>query len=342
MLIREELLQESDRRARAAGIAQRSAPARVEVAAAANEMAMAVPLPATASIRAARAPAARVIRTAAAEARRANTAFAGANPSPKELERFINGDDLVDEFFLERALVAARPVCRITVSNAAGRELGWATGFMISPSLLLTNWHVFTSADEAVHSIAEFEYTRDIRGNPVPSIRFGLQPQRFFFNDRTLDYALVAVNPRSTDGSTELSTFGYHRLVDDPHKIFEGEWVTIIQHPGGDRRQFAIRDNLVIEKKAGNSFMWYQSDTAQGSSGAPAFNDSFQVVALHHSGKARQDENGMYVLRNGQKVEKLDGIDDSLIDWFANERRTSPADASCASPIRAPITAAKV
>jgi endonuclease G len=55
----------------------------------------------------------------------------------------------------------------------------------------------------------------------------------------------------------------------------------------GARRQFAIRENQCVEDRDPD-VIWYMSDTAQGSSGAPVLNDSFQVVALHHSGVARR------------------------------------------------------
>src|ERR1051325_2982204 len=54
--------------------------------------------------------------------RAANLSFAGAKPSVTELERLIGNNDLVDEFYLQRALIAASPVMRITVRDAAGRE----------------------------------------------------------------------------------------------------------------------------------------------------------------------------------------------------------------------------
>jgi len=54
--------------------------------------------------------------------RRSNRSFAAASPSDRELERILNGNDLVDEFYLERALVAAQPIARVTVRNAAGHE----------------------------------------------------------------------------------------------------------------------------------------------------------------------------------------------------------------------------
>ena len=236
----------------------------------------------------------------------------------RERERTLDQDDLVSELFLLRALIAAKPICRLSVRNQAEQEIGSATGFMISPELLLTNWHVFKTIDLAEKSIAEFDYTSDARGEPLPSFRFKLEPQRFFVSDSELDYALVAVNPLSSDGLTELSHFGYHRLIPSPGKIEERQWVTIIQHPNGQRRKYAIRDNLVIHRQDEDDFMWYKSDTAQGSSGAPAFNDSFQIVALHHLGRA-QKVNGKYLLHNRTLVDSLEGIDDSQVVWIANE-----------------------
>jgi endonuclease G, mitochondrial len=250
------------------------------------------------------------------KARANNLSFGGVRPSEREYERVLGTNDLVDEFYLERALRAAEPVCRIVVRSASGKEINYATGVMVSPSLLLTNWHVFRTADQAENGIAEFNYTLDIRGNPEPSHRFLVRPDRFFYASRELDFALVAVHPASLEGPVPLSRFGFHSLVPAPGKIREGEWITIIQHPGGQRRQYAIRENELLAKA--EKFLWYASDTAPGSSGSPAFNDSFQIVALHHSGKARQ-KNGKYLLRNGALVGSLDGLDDSEIDWESNE-----------------------
>ncbi len=249
--------------------------------------------------------------------RTANLAFAGARPSTTELERLLGANDLIDEFYLERALVAARPVMRITLRDAAGRERGWATGFMVSPSLMLTNWHVFQSVEESSNAVAEAHYVLDIAGNPALSYRFMVRGDRFYLADQGLDFALVAVDGVAQDGRTTLPEFGYHRLIDEPNKILRGESITLIQHPGGERRQFAIRANELTDIL--DQFLWYQSDTAPGSSGAPAFNDSFQVVALHHAGAAKRDEQGRYVLRDGSTVPSIDDVDDSRVVWVANE-----------------------
>ncbi|HEX8160632.1 MAG TPA: DNA/RNA non-specific endonuclease [Pyrinomonadaceae bacterium] len=241
----------------------------------------------------------------------------GAQATRVEFERLLGTNDLVDEFYLERALLAANPVCRVSIRAPSGHERGCATGFMVSPRLLITNEHVFGSAEEAAPSIVEFNYRFDVAGRPEPSYRFRLRPDRFFFNDEELDFALVSVEQESLDGGVPLGAFGYHRLIGDQGKILLKEWMTIIQHPGGARRQFAVRENECVSVEDPD-VIWYKSDTAQGSSGSPVFNDSFQIIALHHAGIARQDDDQNFVLKNGHKVKDLSDADDSEVDWIAN------------------------
>jgi endonuclease G len=248
------------------------------------------------------------------------TTFLSANgnvPSPTELERIMGGNDLVDEFYLQRGLTAASPICRIVLRSPGGRERGYATGFLVAPRILLTNWHVLPTVAEADNAIAEFNYRLDYRGNPAASTRFLLRPDQFHYAYRDLDFALVCVDGNPVSGTAPLASFGYHRLLAADGKISEREWITIIQHPSGGMRQFAIRDNQLLAKRD-DGYLWYASDTAPGSSGAPAFNDSFQVVALHHMGIARKSD-GLYVLRDGRKVPSIDGLDDTEIVWEANE-----------------------
>jgi endonuclease G len=241
----------------------------------------------------------------------------GAQPSKAELERLMGTNDLVDEFYLERALLAAKPVCRVSIRAPSGHERGCATGFMVSPRLMLTNHHVLGSADEAAPSIAEFNFRFDVAGRPEPSHCFRLRPDLFFFNHEALDFALVSVEAVSTDGKAELRDFGFHRLIAESGKALLNEWMTIVQHPGGARRQFAIRENQCVAD-TDPDVIWYASDTAQGSSGSPVLNDSFQVVALHHAGVPRQDSARQYVLKSGRTVPDLNGVDDSDVDWIAN------------------------
>jgi endonuclease G len=241
----------------------------------------------------------------------------GSRPSSAEFERLMGSNDLVDEFYLMRALLVAQPVARISVRSGGDHERGFGTGFMVSPRLLLTNHHVLPRAEDAVNSIAEFNFRDDVAGNPEPSFRHLLRPEQFYFPCKAFDFALVAVDPRPVQDGPPLSRWGWLRLIQESGKARAKDWLTVIQHPGGRRRQFAIRENQCVDDKDPD-FLWYLSDTAPGSSGAPVFNDSFQVAALHHSGRARKKK-GKYILRNGDRVDSIKDVDDSLIDWIANE-----------------------
>ena len=55
--------------------------------------------------------------------------------------------------------------------------------------------------------------------------------------------------------------------------------MNIIQHPEGRSKKIAIRNNLVTHST--ETELRYFTDTMGGSSGAPVFNDSWEVVALH-------------------------------------------------------------
>ncbi|KQY95538.1 MULTISPECIES: DNA/RNA non-specific endonuclease [unclassified Brevundimonas] len=239
----------------------------------------------------------------------------GRKASLSELERTIGSDDLVDLNYLLRGLDAARPVGRITILDGGGRALGDATGFLITPNLLLTNQHVLPDMAAAAASRVDFDCELDRLGFPRPTTTFAFDPGRFFVVDPALDMALVAVRARPLKGDARLSDFGWLRLSPEVGKINVGEAITIIQHPNGRTKQVALRENRLLDITADH--LTYESDTAPGSSGAPVFNDSWQVVALHHSGVPRKDAQGRWLLQNGRPA--TDDDDDADIDWIANE-----------------------
>ncbi|MPZ84365.1 MAG: endonuclease [Actinophytocola sp.] len=193
------------------------------------------------------------------------------------LERIIGTDDLLGVRYLEGGVAAARAVGRVVIREEDGRVAGHGTGSMVSPELLLTNHHVLPDAATARNSQIEFDYQDGLDGRPLPTVELSLDPDRFFQADRTLDFALVAV--RATPA--ELARFGFNRLHDAQGKAIVGDFVTIIQHPGGEKKQIALRENRIVDVL--EQFLHYETDTEPGSSGSPVFNDQWEVVALHHA-----------------------------------------------------------
>jgi endonuclease G len=231
------------------------------------------------------------------------------------LERIIQGNDLVPVNYLAKGVLAAKSVCRIQLRDARRNVLGFGSGFLVAPGILMTNHHVFAQAAEALHSIADFAFELDIKGRDRAPMQFGFDPGPLFYANRELDFALVALQPRSVDGSSRIKDWGWLPLDGRPGKADPGEYLSIIQHPAGERKQVVVRENKVL--KYDGDVLWYATDTIGGSSGSPAFNRFWQVVAIHHSGVPQTDSKGRWLTTDKRVWDE--SMDERLIDWIANE-----------------------
>jgi endonuclease G len=161
----------------------------------------------------------------------------------------------------EQALKAGRPVVRLVTLGAAGIvPEGFATGFLVAPDLLLTNHHVFRTADEATGVGAQFLYERT-QGGLRAGVTFELEPNRFFVNHKGLDYAVVAVKGTALDGAS-LQQFQYLPLIAVTGKIAKGDPVSIIQHPEGRPKQYATVNNKLLDLRD-DGFLLYETDTLE-------------------------------------------------------------------------------
>lgn len=244
----------------------------------------------------------------------------GLEPVDFAFERAIGQNDSVYSNFIETIQSAKRKVGRIVIKRSNTIQ-GYATGFMVSERLLLTNWHVFKQKEDALDSEVQFGYEYDGSGRPKTPHIFKLAPKDFFFSFEKLDYCVVAVHPLDDQGRLPITEIGYHYLNPTLGKLAgEGqEFVNIIHHPDGDYMQLSIRENKFV--KIQENTLWYEADTSQGSSGSPVFNDQFQVVALHHMGVPKKSEDGThYVDKDNKPILPENGkIDTRRIVWIANE-----------------------
>ena len=233
----------------------------------------------------------------------------------RTLERIIAGNDLVGVNYLALGTRASRSVCRVNLFDGSGRLAGYGTGFLVAPNVLMTNNHVLGSDIEASHAIAEFDYELDVNGAERSSVRFALLPQQGFVTNKALDFSIVVVAPRSQDSHRSLSDYGFLPLRPRPGKSFEGEYLTIIQHPGGERKQVCVRENKLLQYL--DNTIWYETDTVAGSSGSPVFNGLWEVVALHHSGVPATDKQGRQLAIDGRVWDASMG--ETKQKWKANE-----------------------
>ncbi|AMW12717.1 peptidase [Streptomyces qaidamensis] len=233
---------------------------------------------------------------------------------PDANERIIDlSNELQAWSFLPRGVRAGATVARITLRRD-GRELPHGTGFLVSPRLMMTNHHVLPDESFARRCFAEFNAQVTADNLPDTVVRMELDPGTFFAADRRLDFALVAVAP-TLDGPPPGEIFGWNRLSVQLGKLVLGEKVNIIGHPSGRLKEIALRDNAVLVRL--DDFVHYTTDTEPGNSGSPVFNDQWEVVALHHSGVPKKDDQGRVLRKDGRPWQQGDG--DDAIDWVANE-----------------------
>lgn len=246
--------------------------------------------------------------------------FVGFNP----LERIIGQSQLMSSFFLSLGAERARAVGRIVTQKGEGV----GTGFLISPRLLLTNRHVIESESRAARCRVEFDYVRRFDGRVGATQLFDLLPGEFFITSAegdgvNLDYTVVAVEPVNSAGK-QLAARGKIPLVVNSGELTVTELANIIQHPGGNPQQVALRDNKVVDSL--EHFIRYEADTQPGSSGSPVFNDQWQLVALHHSGVPDEVRPGVYRLRDGGEWDTRQPLRhaerlrmSSRVNWLSNE-----------------------
>jgi len=237
-------------------------------------------------------------------------------------QRAIGARDILQITFLHRAIEAARSVCRIRIRGEVPGPAAFGTGFLVAPGVLLTNHHVLDTPDTANLSLVEFDAELNLNFVHRELRVFNLLPDKLFVTDAGLDFTFVAVNSVAHDG-TPLTSFHWLTLMRETGKALNGEWATIIQHPGGETKQIVIRDNRIMilpesyKDWIGEDFLHYTSDTERGSSGSPVLNDQFEVLALHHKGLPKYDARGRPRARKGGVWEASMGEDE--MEWFANE-----------------------
>ncbi|KZZ84821.1 DNA/RNA non-specific endonuclease [Bacillus sp. SJS] len=218
------------------------------------------------------------------------------------LERIVGENNLFPISYLESGIQASKSVCRIEVRDRIGRVLGHGTGFLVSPSLLLTNHHVLVDEDAALNSLAQFNYELDLNLREKQIKSFRITPERLFITNEEMDFTLTAVEEISADGSP-LSDFGFLPLHAQSGKGLVGEYVSIIQHPSGAPKSLAIRDNKITD--VFDDYIHYSTDTQEGSSGSPVLNDEWVIVALHHAGVPDPENPEEYTANEGIRISSI-------------------------------------
>jgi endonuclease G len=228
--------------------------------------------------------------------------------------------DILSIEFLEIGQCSARAVGRIQVAGG----LHHGTGVLVGENLLLTNNHVLPTESEAEFASLDLDLEENFHGAPKQAQNYTFDPRRFFITDRHLDFTIVAVD-ENLPGSKPLDHFGWHPLIKQQGKIRLGDPVNIIHHPGGGPKSITVHNSNflhIADDEDLNDILWYSSDTEPGSSGAPVFNNRWEIVALHHCSIPKRTADGKgFVAIDGKKALKEEDVrkHPERAVWIANE-----------------------
>ena len=193
----------------------------------------------------------------------------GKETSQQIYERVIAEDNLKPISYFEQGLFVARSVAYV------GFPGGWGSGFMVSPSLFVTNNHVIQSAQQLSRIIFRFNYQNNFSGELSKVTEYKAKLGGFFHSNpkEALDYTIIEL-----DGEPGRQ-WGWLNLKS--RSVKAKDRATIIQHPLGQPKQISFQNNFI--EYVDERLVQYVTTTKPGSSGSPVFNDDWQVVALHHS-----------------------------------------------------------
>ena len=204
-----------------------------------------------------------------------------------------------------------RRVARIKY-KVDGRTV-YGTGFLVGPSALMTNYHVveplIDKTAKAEDVDVEFDYKLLPGGTAHQGRSVGLN------DDWCIDASKPAaadeeVNPVTLPTAEELD-YAVLRLEEPvanetvpwnatdpaaPQRGFvnldeaaatapgPGTAVFIVQHPKGDPLSLAMETQGMLATNGNATRLRYQTNTENGSSGSPVFDQQWKLIALHHSG----------------------------------------------------------
>ena len=209
-------------------------------------------------------------------------------------------------------------VCRVEVPTSAGLEFG--TGFLVSPTRVLTNHHVVAAAipgttggpkADPAKIVLRFDYKELIDktmvdmgveahladnwlvdASPTSAVDLEDPPRAGTPTLDELDYALLELAepigsqplPLGADVDPGAKHRGWIELPATPWPFATTSALLILQHPNGSPLSLAMDFEAKMAENANQTRVTYQTGTEPGSSGSPCFNEFWDLVALHHAG----------------------------------------------------------
>lgn len=209
--------------------------------------------------------------------------MSGPEPDTETLERIIGrSSTLIDICFLEGGLRVSPAIGRLLVSFGPGASnTFWGSGFLVEAPglpLLVTNYHVLyeqlkPGAAPASRVEIWFGYELGLDGKPK-ELHKAMGDISSIQGDASLDWAAIRLREHLPDSLIKLPLKSPAKPVEPFDRAY------IIQHPKGGMKKIGMHHNDIFH--VDDHHIQYVTDTDQGSSGSPVFNEQWELIALHH------------------------------------------------------------
>jgi V8-like Glu-specific endopeptidase len=186
--------------------------------------------------------------------------------------------------WLQGLVDSMNAVCRIELTG----EGGIGTGFLVGPSLVITNHHV-THDDAEVpvpldQLVFRFDYKR-VKGRETEGVPYAAAAGvPLVYDSTTNDFSLIKLKVPAGEqpvaGFESTPQRGW--LKPQSRVLAANDPMMIIQHPQATPQKFA--QGTITDGAAPANRVLYNVNTDEGSSGSPCFATDWTPVALHHWG----------------------------------------------------------
>jgi hypothetical protein len=152
----------------------------------------------------------------------------------------------------------------------------YGTGFLISPSLVLTCHHVLPDSHTAARSVLELDYYENEYGIFQQILATRFRPERVFATNETLDFTLVAVESVARAAIPLMP----------PSTAQISESITLLHHPQAGPLRVALRAGAITN--VSDKFFQHTAETHPGSAGAPVLDEQLRLIGIHHAARHRR------------------------------------------------------
>lgn len=214
------------------------------------------------------------------------------------VERILETSSFQDpELWLATMAARLKTVCRVE----RGIDAPVGTGFLVGPSLVMTNHHVLDAFGAGAEPVFRFDYR--LAGDAITGAEYRVKKGNWKVAGSPqgkLDYALVELGApagkESPGKGMNAVERGYLRL--QARELKPDEPLVIVQHPAGRTLKMAFG---AVRSVSQPERVTYSVSTEGGSSGSPCFNSSLELVGLHFWGSAKENA----AIRAGAILEDL-------------------------------------